>query len=179
MLALMLAALAVGLGNFGASVSIGLSGAAMATRIKVGAVFIVFEAGMPLAGLLAGQRAARALGDVSGYLGGALLITIGAWVLIQAFRAGGQAPAPPATTARLLLMAFALSMDNLVVGFSLGVQHISAADAVAVFAAVTAVLSMLGLELGRRIGAAVESGAEYLAGIVLMVVGVIVATGYP
>ena len=82
-------------------------------------------------------------------------------------------------TTRLLLMAFALSMDNLVVGFSLGVQHISAADAVTVFAAVTAVLSMLGLELGRRIGAAVESGAEYLAGIVLMVVGVIVATGYP
>ena len=54
MLTLMLAALAVGLGNFGASVSIGLSGAAMATRIKVGAVFVVFEAGMPLVGLLAG-----------------------------------------------------------------------------------------------------------------------------
>jgi putative Mn2+ efflux pump MntP len=60
-------------------------------------------------------------------------------------------------------MAFALSMDNLVVGFSLGVQHISAAAAVAVFAAVTAFLSMLVPELGRRIGAAVESGAEYLA----------------
>ena len=86
MLALMLAALAVGLGNFGASVSIGLSGAAMATRIKVGAVFVVFEAGMPLAGLLAGQRAARALGHLSGYIGGTLLITIGAWVLIEAFR---------------------------------------------------------------------------------------------
>ena len=33
--------------------------------------------------------------------------------------------APPATTTRLPLAAFALSMDNLVVGFSLGVQHIS------------------------------------------------------
>src|ERR1019366_277811 len=91
----MLAALAVGLGNFGASVSIGLSGATMATRMKVGTVFVIFEAGMPLVGLLAGQRAARALGYVSGYAGGALLITIGAWVLIQAFPGRQSGAGPP------------------------------------------------------------------------------------
>jgi putative Mn2+ efflux pump MntP len=54
-LTLILAALAVGLGNFGASVGIGMSGANKATRIRVGLVFGVFEAGMPLVGLLAGR----------------------------------------------------------------------------------------------------------------------------
>ena len=175
MLALMLAALAVGLGNFGASISIGLSGITLATRIKVGIVFAVFEAGMPLAGLLAGRGVARALGDVSGYVGGALLIAIGGWQLIQAFRAGARGLGPPTSTRRLLLTGLALSMDNLVVGFSLGVQHTSLVDAVVVFAVVSVCLSLLGLEVGRRLGAAVEFGVEYLAGIILMAVGLFVA----
>lgn len=177
MLALLLAALAVGFGNFGASISIGLSGATLGTRIRVGIVFGVFEAGMPLVGLLAGQGVARELGAVSGYAGGTLLIGIGAWQLIQAFRAGKQAPGPSLTTRRLLLTGLALSMDNLVVGFSLGVQHISLVEAVVVFGAVSVCLSVLGLEFGRRLGAVVESGAEYLAGIVLMAVGLLVAVG--
>lgn len=179
MLALTLAALAVGLGNFGASISIGLAGATIATRIKVGVVFGVFEAGMPLVGMLAGRGAAQALGSMAGYAGGTLLIGIGSWMLIQTVRVGSHGPAPPTTTSGLLLTGLALSADNLVVGFSLGVQHVSLAEAVAVFAAVTVCLSLLGLELGQRLGAAFASVSDYLSGIVLLVVGLIVAVGYP
>jgi manganese efflux pump family protein len=176
MLALLVAALAVGLGNFGASISIGLSGTTRATRVRVGIVFGIFEAGMPLVGLLAGRGVARALGDISGYVGGTLLIVIGAWQLIQAFRAGhGGGLAPPTSLRRLLLTGLALSMDNLVVGFSLGVQHTSIAEAIVVFAAVSVCLSLLGLEVGRRLGAAVEVSAEYVAGAVLMAIGLFVA----
>ena len=175
MLALILAALAVGLGNFGASIGIGVSGATLATRVRVGLIFGVFEAGMPLVGLLAGKGVAREVGDVSGYAGGALLIAIGGWQLFQAFRAGQRAPLLPPTTARLLLTGFALSMDNLVVGFSLGSQHISLLQAIVVFASVSVCLSVVGLEFGRRIGAALEFGADYLGGIALMAVGVFVA----
>ncbi len=177
MLALTLAALAVGFGNFGASIGIGMSGATVATRVRVGIIFGVFEAGMPLVGLLAGQGVAKAVGGISGYAGGALLIAIGAWQLIQAFRASNQAPVPPPKTGRLLLTGFALSLDNLVVGFSLGAQHISLVQAVLVFAVVSVSLSVIGLEFGRRIGAVLESGADYLAGIALVAVGLLVAVG--
>jgi putative Mn2+ efflux pump MntP len=44
---------------------------------------------------------------------------------------------------------------------------------------VTVCLSLLGLELGQRLGAAFASVADYLSGIVLLVVGLIVAVGYP
>ena len=175
MLALFFAAVAVGLGNFGASIGIGLSGTTLATRVKVGIVFGIFEAGMPLVGLLAGRGVARALGNVSGYVGGTLLIGIGAWQLVQAFRASSRELSPPASLRRLLLTGLALSMDNLVVGFSLGVQHTPVAEAIVVFAAVSVCLSLLGLEVGRRLGAAVEFGAEYAAGFVLMAVGFFVA----
>jgi manganese efflux pump family protein len=170
-LALVLAAPAVGLGNFGASIGIGLADTTRATRVRVGIVFAIFEAGMPLVGLLAGRGVARTLGNVSGYVGGTLLIGIGAWQLIQTFRASSRELAPPTSLRRLLLTGLALSMDNLVVGFSLGVQHTSVAEAVVVFATVSVCLSLLGLEVGRRLGAAVEFGAEYAAGVVLMAVG--------
>ena len=52
MIALILAAFAVGFGNFAASISIGLSGADRAARFRVGLVFGIFETVMPLIGLL-------------------------------------------------------------------------------------------------------------------------------
>ena len=178
MLTLILAALAVGLGNFGASIGIGLSGVAPSTRIRVSLVFGVFEAGMPLIGLLAGRDVAHTLGDAARYAGGALLVAIGAWQLIQTARLSKKGVrAPPIGTSRLILTALALSMDNLVVGFGLGVEHVSVVAALAVFAAVSVVLSLLGLEFGRRFAAVVEVGSQYLAGIVLVAVGILVAVG--
>lgn len=178
MLTLILAALAVGLGNFGASIGIGLSGVAAGTRVKVSVVFGVFEAGMPVVGLLVGRSVAHALGDASRYCGGAMLVAIGAWQLIQTARlARHGAVAPPIALGPLILTAIALSVDNLVVGFSLGVQHMSVIEAVPVFAVVSVALSLLGLEFGRRLAATVEFGSQYLAGVVLVAVGILVAVG--
>jgi manganese efflux pump family protein len=177
-LTLVLAAVAVGLGNFGASIGIGLSGVAPMTRLKVGLVFGVFEAGMPLVGLLAGRGIAGALGHAARYCGGALLIAIGAWQLLQTVRAGRTGLAPqPIVMRRLLLTALALSTDNVVVGFSLGIQRVSVVEAVVVFAVVSVGLSLLGLELGRRLATAAEFASQYLAGFVLLAVGVLIAVG--
>src|ERR1039457_2180277 len=140
--------------------------------------FRVFEAGMPLIGLLAGRDVAHTLGDAARYAGGALLVAIGAWQLIQTARLSKKGVrAPPIGTSRLILTALALSMDNLVVGFGLGVEHVSVVAALAVFAAVSVVLSLLGLEFGRRFAAVVEVGSQYLAGAVLVAVGILVAVG--
>ena len=177
MLALMLAALAVGLGNFAVSIGIGLSGADTATRIRVGAVFAVFESGMPLVGLVAGHRVWHALGHVTRYAGGGLLITIGLWSLFQTVRVSEERRAPTTSPGRLVLTGLALSMDNLVVGFGLGVQAYSLGDAIIVFDVVAIGLSVLGLEFGRRLGSVIESRAEYLASMILIIVGCLVASG--
>ena len=46
----------VGLGNFGASIAIGLSGVNKKTRTKVAIVFGAFETGMPIVGLVIGKQ---------------------------------------------------------------------------------------------------------------------------
>ena len=84
---------------------------------------------------------------------------------------------PSIATRRLLLTAFALSIDNLVVGFSLGVQHTPVIEAVVAFAVASVGLTLLGLEFGRRLATVVGSGSQYLAGVVLVGVGILVAVG--
>lgn len=177
MLTLIFAAVAVGLGNSGAAISIGLSGATAKTRIRVGAIFGAFESGMPLAGLLIGHGTASALGEVAGYVGGGLLILIGSWQLIRATRSDDKTPPSPTALWQLIVTGFALSIDNLVVGFTLGARNVPLAEAIVVFAAVSVMLSVLGLELGHRLSTAVEFAVEYAAAFVLIAVGVVVAVG--
>ena len=73
MVALVLAAVSVGLSNFAAAVAIGVSGVDARTRLEVGVVFGVFEVGMPILGLALGHSLADTLGSSARWLGGGLL----------------------------------------------------------------------------------------------------------
>jgi putative Mn2+ efflux pump MntP len=180
-LALVLVALALGLSNFAAAIGIGVSGSDARTRLRVGVVFAVFEAGMPLAGLALGRGLAGALGPAARWTGGGLLIAVGVRAVWQAARGGGdggdaagRAGQPPG---RLLVTGLALSLDNLAVGFALGAYRVGLAIAVAVIGGVSVALSLIGLEVGARIGAAAGRRGELVGGLVLLGAGAAVAAG--
>lgn len=182
-LAVVLSAIAVGLDNFAAAIGIGLSGVDARTRVRVAVVFGLFEAGMPLAGLLIGHGAARSLGRTTRYVGGAMLVAAGLWILVEAWRSRrgerklSESESPPDRLgARLVLTAVGLSIDNLVVGFGLGVTKIPLALALLVFAVVSVALTLLGLEVGQRLGARMQRRSDELAGLVLIAVGILVST---
>jgi len=183
MLALVLVAVSLGLSNFAAAVGIGVSGIDGRTRLRVGVIFGLFETGMPLLGLLLGRSLATTFGHDAHWVGAALLIATGLYAVVQALRgpAGpdGQAPAaqPGQRTGRLLVTGAALSVDNLAVGFALGTFHINLAVAAVVIGAVSVTMSLIGLELGSRIGAKTGERGELLGGLVLIGVGVAVASG--
>jgi putative Mn2+ efflux pump MntP len=84
--AIALLAVAVGLSNFAAAIGIGVSGVNRRTRVRVAVVFGVFEAGMPVAGLVLGHSLAAGLGQAARWLGAAALIIVGAAGLRQAWR---------------------------------------------------------------------------------------------
>jgi len=177
-LALILSAVAVGLDNFAVSIGIGLTGVDARTRWRVAVVFGAFEAAMPLIGLLLGHSAAHTLGRATQYAGGALLAAAGLWALVEARRSDEPTnDSPSYGTGRLLMAGFALSVDNLVVGFGLGVTHAPLLAAVLTFAVASVALSLIGLELGQRLGARSQGNAELFAGAMLIVVGVLIAFG--
>jgi putative Mn2+ efflux pump MntP len=177
-LAVVLSAIAVGLDNFAAAIGIGLAGVDARTRVRVAVVFGLFEAGMPVAGLLIGHGAASSLGRTTRYVGGAMLVAAGLWIVLEGWRSrrGRSKPAGASKgRGRLVLTALALSIDNLVVGFGLGVTKIPLVLALLVFAVVSVGLSLAGLEVGRRLGARMQRRSDELAGLVLIAVGILVA----
>jgi putative Mn2+ efflux pump MntP len=181
-LAVLLVALSLGLSNFAAAVGIGVGGVSGRTRLRVGVIFGLFEGGMPILGLLLGHSLAGALGHAARWIGAGLLIATGVYALMQAIR-GGHSGDPGAVadgsqrTGRLLVTGLALSIDNLAVGFALGAYHVSLVLAAVVIGAVSVTLSLIGLELGSRLGARIGERGEVIGGLVLIGVGAAIAAG--
>jgi manganese efflux pump family protein len=205
-LPLLLLAGALGLSNFAAAIGIGVSGVRGGTRVRMAVVFGLFEAGMPVLGLVLGRGAADGIGQAARWLGGAALIAFGAFGLIQGWRGGGRDRADPGPRrpgraaagpgeagraaagapgraagnwpmGRLLVSGLVLSGDNLAAGFALGAYHVGVGVAATVFGLVSVVMSLAGLELGARIGAAAGERAEWVAGAILVVAGAAIAAG--
>jgi manganese efflux pump family protein len=191
-LALLLVAASVGMSNFGAAIAIGVSGVDARTRLRVGLVFGAFESGMPVLGLIIGEQVAAPLGHAARWLGAGLLVAVGMYALIAAARAGRRRPQAGASqehgpddrpaaglagTGRLVLSGLALSLDNLAVGFALGTYNTSIAVGALTIGVVSVALSLIGLELGARIGKWIGERGEQLAGLVLISVGIAIASG--
>jgi manganese efflux pump family protein len=180
-LALVLVALSLGLSNFAAAIGIGVAGTGARARIRVGVVFGIFEAGMPVLGLLLGHGLASTIGHAARWAGAGLLIATGAYGLLQAWQASAAGAAGPTAEqlrlGRLLVTGIALSIDNLAVGFALGTYHVSLPLAAAIIGMVSVAMSLAGLELGTRIGPRAGQRGELLGGLVLISVGAAIGAG--
>lgn len=178
LLTLILVSLSVGLGNFAASVGIGLSGVSKRLRLQLCLIFGLFETGMPIVGLLVGHQIASSLGSHTNVIGGGLLVLTGLYIALQAL-AQGSKPHKPSQSGqslhKLLLAGLALSIDNLIVGFSLGTTKEPILVTALVIGVTSIVLTLLGLELGGHLKSRIERYSELLSGLVLILVGLAVS----
>jgi manganese efflux pump family protein len=176
-LGLILVAFSLGASNLAASIGIGLSGVDNRMRLRIGLVFGLFEAAMPVLGLLIGRGASHQLGSAGHEVGAGLLVAVGAYTIATGLRADHQNRPSTDRLGRLLLTGLALSIDNLVIGFALGTLRVELAVAAAVIAVISVGMSLVGLEIGGRIGGRLERRSELIGGAVLIAVGVALATG--
>jgi putative Mn2+ efflux pump MntP len=182
MLALTLVGLSVGLSNLPAAIGIGIGGVDRRTRLRVGIIFGVFEAGMPVIGLLIGHGLASSIGRQAKWLAAALLVGVGGYTIIRSVR--GKPPADPDRKAggvkdlvKLGVSGLALSVDNLAAGFALGSYKVSVLAGVVVFGVVSVVMTLAGLEFGARIGRRAGERGELIGGAILVGVGAAVGFG--
>jgi putative Mn2+ efflux pump MntP len=175
MTGLILVALALGLSNFAAAIGIGLSGVDRRLRIRLAIVFGFFEAAMPLAGLILGHSLDKTIGSAGPYVGGGLLILTGVFTIVQARRNVTHNSSISIRLRGLIFTGAALSIDNLVVGFALGTYRVSLLMAAIVIAAISVVMSLIGLEIGSRLGDSVEQWSGEIGGAVLVLVGIAIA----
>lgn len=102
-----------------------------------------------------------------------LLAYIGGKMLIEGIRSGAEQPEGAALSAgTLLLQGVATSIDALSVGFTIaGYSWLSALVESLIIAAVTFVICMGGLVIGKKFGTALSNRAQILGGVILIAIG--------
>ena len=174
MLATILLFVSLGLDNLAFAVGLGLAGLPRARWLRVGVTFALFEGLMPLVGLLIGQTVSSTLGALAEYAAALVLIVVGGLAVREALGEDDD-DAVPALAAvegpRLFWTGLTISLDELAVGFSLGVLNVAIGLAVVYIAVQALALTFLGLALGRRLGARLGSRAELASGVVLLLLG--------
>lgn len=102
-----------------------------------------------------------------------LLGYIGGKMLIGGLRVkGGEAEKPAVGFGALMLQGIATSIDALSVGFTIsGYDWLMALICALIIAAVTFVICMAGLVLGKKFGTKLSNKADILGGAILIVIG--------
>jgi putative Mn2+ efflux pump MntP len=174
MLKLLAFVLPLGLDSFAIAAAIGaMQVTTVWQRLRISLVFVIFEGGMPLLGLGLGIALAKGIGQVAGYLAGAAVIAIGAWMLLAADK-DEEEKASRFTTSRglaLIALGISISLDELAIGFTIGLAHLPVAAVIVAIAVQAFIAAQLGLALGARVGERWRERAEQIAGIALILLG--------
>lgn len=182
MLATIALFLSLGLDTLAVALGLGVGGLPRQRWLRVGLTFAFFEGLMPVVGLVIGQHMSGLLGEIATYAAGILLLALGGWEIREALtgddlEASAQQAASKSASqiARLdrsiLITGLSVSLDELAVGFSLGVLGVALGPALIYIALQAFALTFAGLWLGTRVGAKMGERAELMAGIVLALLG--------
>lgn len=166
--------LPLGVDSFAVAALLGASGLTASRRWRIAALFTAFEGGMPLLGLALGAPLASAIGEGADYLAGAALIALGLWMLVSDEDEEQQAAARLASTRGLALLGLgvSISLDELAVGFTLGLSRLPLAPVIAAIALQAFIAAWLGLTLGAKVGERLRETAERLAALALTGLGI-------
>jgi manganese efflux pump family protein len=157
----------LGLDTFAAAAALGATGAP-ARRATL--LLAAAEAGMPLVGLALGAPLGRAIGGAAEWAAIGVLLALGVYGLVERDEPGLAGTAP-------LLLALSVSVDELALGFTLGLLGLPVVPVLVAIAAQALVLSQLGLALGARLSRRSREGAERLAAVALLAVALVLLAG--
>ena len=164
---------------FSVSIANALSNTQMKKRkmLTIAGTFSFFQFFMPLIGWLCVRTVVQYFQKfelIVPYIALLLLGFIGAKTIYESRKksAATQAPAKELRFSTLLLQGIATSIDALSVGFTIERYHLSAAAAASlIIGAVTFMICMIGLLLGKKFGSYFKK-AEIIGGIILIAIGI-------
>jgi putative Mn2+ efflux pump MntP len=176
-LKLILFVLPLGLDTFAVSAALGMRGLPARERLRVSLLMSGFEMVMPVIGLLLGHALGHVIGDAADYVAIAVLALLGIWMLVHedddeservAELAAGDGPV-------VLALGISISLDELAMGFTIGLLHLNLWLAVILIGAQAFLFSQLGLRLGARLSETLRERAEQVAGLALLGLAVLLA----
>ncbi len=157
----------------------------LAGAARIAFAFGFFQFLMPLLGFAAGTAFAPVIEPWDHWIAFGLLAAVGGKMLVDSLRRGRPAegaceevsvsPAGKESAGlsgrRLLVLAFATSVDALAVGMGYSVMKAPIWIAAGIIGVVTFAICMAGCEFGRRVGSRLERWAGAAGGVVLVLIG--------
>ncbi len=175
-LKLVLFVLPLGFDTFAVSAALGIRGLPARERLKASLVMSGFELVMPVIGLLLGHGIGTAIGAVADYVAAGALVVLGSWMLLS--DEDGEAENVASLSQRgglaLIGLGISISLDELAMGFAIGLLHLPIVLAVILIGVQAFVVAQLGLRLGAQLGPAAREWAERLAGIALIGLAILI-----
>jgi putative Mn2+ efflux pump MntP len=167
--------LPLGLDTFAVAAAVGIVGVSPARRLRISLLFTAFEAGMPLVGLALGAPLGRAIGGTADSIAIAVLLGFGLYTLLgsDGYEEEKLGQLVQMRGVGALILGVSISLDELAIGFTLGLLRLPAGLVVILIALQAFVVAQLGLRLGARLSARLREGAERLAGIALTARGLV------
>ena len=171
---LIVTGIALSMDAFAVSIGKGLS----VQRVKAkhslicGAWFGGFQALMPLLGFLLASSFAEYIKQYDHWIAFALLFLIGANMLREAFSKEENEADASFSVKTMLLLAVATSIDALATGVSFAVTDTNIWLAVSIIGVTTFLFSAAGVKVGSIFGRKYQSKAEFLGGLILILIGV-------
>ncbi len=158
------------LDTFAVAAALGIGGVSGRRRLSFGVVMASLEGGMPLVGLLLGVALGQLIGDIADYAAVIGLGGLGAYILLaDEEKAKGRVESlATASGIAMLTIGLTVSVDELAIGFGLGLLDVPVVPAIIAIAAQAFVVSQVGFALGGKVAARFRQGAERLAGAALI-----------
>ena len=161
---------------FAVSISTGIKLGCVTGRqtFRVAFHFGFFQFIMPVLGWLGGSAMAGIIGSFDHWVAMGLLGFIGGKMIHEALdeTAGKDTAIDPTKGLYLISLSIATSIDALAVGLTLGVLHQSIWYPSIIIGLVAAGFTVLGMEIGCRIGIRFSKNMEIIGGIILIAIGV-------
>ncbi|UYZ13895.1 manganese efflux pump MntP family protein [Brevibacillus sp. WF146] len=167
-LTLLVIAFALSMDAFSLGVGVGMVGMRLREIVKVSITIGLFHVAMPLVGIAVGVYLSELVGDIAVFIGGAVLMAIGAHMLWNGFVQGEEKSILRTKGLGLLLFAISVSLDAMTVGFSFGLMEVNKLLAVTLFGVMGGMMAYCGLMIGRRMGGWLGEYSEVLGGLILL-----------
>jgi manganese efflux pump family protein len=167
--------LPLGLDTFVVAATLGLAAPPARDRLRVSLLFSAFEGAMPLIGLALGAPLGRTIGASADYVAIAVLLAFGLYTLLSRDDEDGEQLARLANARGIpaLLLGLSVSIDELAIGFTLGLLRVPVIPVIIAIALQAFAFTQLGMRLGSHVSHRAREGAERLAGLALTTLAMI------
>lgn len=158
---------------FAVSIGLGSKKAKPSKEMAVlaGLYFGIAQAMMPLFGYLGGRGVFGLIADYANWIAFGLLLFIGGKMIFEALSGDIEDDILKVTHRVLFMLAIATSIDALAAGFTLTLIDFNALMACFIIGITTLAFSATGVFIGEKTGSWLESKAEVLGGVVLILIG--------